>query len=585
MIKLDEKRLKEELKTARQWRNQHLGSWKEMIDRFSGPAYLDSGSMDTASNDPENFAYSMVGLILPKLVYDSPRVEIEADDPIADGFTSETLEAAMNRWTVRSSLRQTLQRIGTDMLFSWGIAMVTREPEGSMRRIDPHHMGTTPRVYRISPEHFIMDPAADAFEDSRFLGHSYAMDLDDLKERAKEDDDYDKDVIEELTAGTGNDDFRFKYGERREITDREEVLVTELWVPELEAEGHPKDGKHNGTIYVLAEGAEGEVSIISKPKPYYGPPTGPYSIFGTFTVPGDQHPLGPLTAADGLIRELNHHLKSMGTSAAAYRRLVGVDARAAKLAQDIANKPDLFVVPIENLDKDRVVHMEFGGVTPQQITYAEMTQNRLDRLTGLSEVMRGNIHGDTTATEVTTAASSAGIRVAWMQQQFAEATSKVLWTVGWYLWHDDQIEMPLGNEGLKITGGGRTLKWKGGREDNYAAMSIKVQAHSMQRVDEALQQKRSVELLQLVMQVGQMIPTMPFIDWNKLIDNIGDTLNMPDLGKIINARGAAPPQAAEPVDGMPPGSTGVSPAASVGDLISSATRGVGAGRPGGRVIK
>ena len=82
-----------------------------------------------------------------------------------------------------------------------------------------------------------------------------------------------------------------------------------------------------------------------------------------------------------------------------------------------------------------------------------------------------------------------------------------------------------------------------------------------------------------------MIPAMPFIDWNKLIDNIGDTLNMPDLGKIINARGAAPPQAAGPVDGMPPASTGVSPSTSVGDLVSSAARGLGAGSPGGRVVR
>tara|TARA_R100000152_G_scaffold17787_1_gene9442 strand:+ start:585 stop:2330 length:1746 start_codon:yes stop_codon:yes gene_type:complete len=581
MLRVDTENLRQEIETARKWRDQHLHTWKEQISRFSGGAYLDGGGMADSNNDPENFAYSMVGLVLPKLAYDCPRVEVEPDDPIADGYTGEVLEAALNRWTVRSSLRKTLQRIATDMMFSWGIAMVTREPESSMRRIDPHHMGTTPRVYRISPEHFIMDPAADSFEESRFLGHSYTMDLEDLKDLAKEDDNYYKDVIEEIASGSSSEDYRFKFGERREITDRDEVLITELWIPELKTDDYPKDGKHNGTIYTLAEGAEGVMEVIADPKPYFGPPSGPYIMHGAYTVPGDQHPLGPLTAADGLIRELNHHLKSMGNSAAAYRRLVGVDARAAKLAQDIANKPDLFVVPIENLDKDRVVQMEFGGVTQQQITYASMTQDRLDRLTGLSEVMRGNIHGDTTATEVTTAATSAGIRVAWLQQQFAESVSQTLWTVGWYLWHDNQIAMPLGKEGVRIAGG-TALKWKGGRKDDYAAMSIKVQAHSMQRVDEALQQKRSVELLQLVMQIGQMIPVMPFVDWNKLLDNIGDTLNMPDLGKIINTGGAQ--QMQQPMQQQGPGGEAVSPTTSVGDMLSSATRGVGAGSGSGRAI-
>ncbi len=56
MIRLDEKRLKEELKTARKWRDQHLGAWKEMTSRVSGPAVLEGGGMDRASNDQENFA-------------------------------------------------------------------------------------------------------------------------------------------------------------------------------------------------------------------------------------------------------------------------------------------------------------------------------------------------------------------------------------------------------------------------------------------------------------------------------------------------------------------------------------------------
>ena len=307
-------------------------------------------------------------------------------------------------------------------------------------------------------------------------------------------------------------------------------------------------------------------------------------MFGAYCVPSDQFPLGPLTASDQLVQELNKHLKSMSISASAYRRLVAVDSTATKFAQDIANKPDLHVIPVDNLNKDKVVQMELGGVTQQQIGYTEMTQNRLDRLTGLSEVMRGNIHGDTTAPEVTTAASSAGVRVSWLQQQFAEAVAEVLWNVGWYLWHDDQVTMPLGKEGMKIAGVDSTVKWKGGRKDSYAALSIRVQAHSMQRVDEALQQKRSVELLQLVMQVGQAAPAMPFVDWEKLLAQVGDSLNMPDLSSIINMKKAEQPQMPNPV-GMATGSTAVSPPANVASELSGAMRGVSAGGSSGRAIR
>jgi hypothetical protein len=583
MLQLEAEQLRAEISAARDWRDKHLGSWVDQVSRFAGSSYKGgAGSGVNPTGDPENFAYSYVALVLPKLVYDVPRVEIEADDPITDGMTSELLESAMNRWAMRSSIRKTFTRIATDMLFMYGVSMVTREPVKSLRRSDPHHMGTTPRVYRISPEHFILDPAADSVEEARYMGHSYAIDLEDLIEMAKDDEYYDANAIKELKVG-GDDDYRFKYGERREIPDREQVVVTELWIPECELDDHPKDGKHNGSIVTIAEGGEGDVQIIAETRPYFGPPTGPYTVFGAYTVPSDQYPLGPMTAADQLIRELNTHLKSMGASASAYRRIVAVDSTATKLAQDIANKPDLVVVPVDNLDKDKVVQLEMGGVTQQQIGYTELTQNRLDRLTGLSEVMRGNIHGDTTATEVTTAATSAGVRISWIQQQFAQAVSEVLWNVGWYLWHDKQIEMPLGKEGMKISGGS-SVKWKGGREDSYAAMSIRVQAHSMQRIDEALQQKRSVELLQLVMQVGQMAPSMPFVDWRKLLENVGDNLNMPDLGRIINIRGAAQQQQEAPAP-PPTGGESVSPPSNVGDMLSAAARGSGAGSPRGRAIR
>jgi hypothetical protein len=582
MLKLEAEQLRDEVNAARAWRDKHLDSWQDQVGRYAGSAYKGSGDLGGTTGDPENFAYSYIALVLPKLVYDVPRVEIEADDPIMDGMTSELLESAVNRWAMRSSLRKSLTRVATDMLFTWGIAMVTREPIKSMRQVDPHHMGTTPRVYRVSPDHFILDPAADSFEEARYMGHSYAIDHEDLIEQAKDNEYYDVDAIKELKVG-GDEEYRFKYADRRDIPDREQVVVTELWVPEVELDDHPKDGKHNGSIYIIAEGGEGDVKIIAEPRPYFGPPTGPYTMFGSYTVPSDQYPLGPLTASDQLIKELNVHLKSMGASAAAYRRIVAVDSTATKFAQDIANKPDLVVLPVDNLDKDKVVQLEVGGVTQQQIGYTELTQNRLDRLTGLSEVMRGNIHGDTTATEVTTAATSAGVRISWIQQQFAQAVSEVMWNVGWYLWHDKQIDMPLGKDGMKISGGS-TVKWKGGRKDDYASMSIRVQAHSMQRVDEALQQKRTVELLQLVMQVGQAAPAMPFIDWRKLLEHVGDALNMPDLGRIINLRGAEQ-QMQQPQGAPPNGNGAVSPSTNVGDLLSAAGRGVGAGSPSGRAIR
>ena len=117
MLQLEAEQLRAEISAARDWRDKHLGSWVDQVSRFAGSSYKGgAGSGVNPTGDPENFAYSYVALVLPKLVYDVPRVEIEADDPITDGMTSELLESAMNRWAMRSSIRKTFTRIATDML-------------------------------------------------------------------------------------------------------------------------------------------------------------------------------------------------------------------------------------------------------------------------------------------------------------------------------------------------------------------------------------------------------------------------------------------------------------------------------------
>ena len=399
-------------------------------------------------------------------------------------------------------------------------------------------------MYRVAPDRLVVDPAATDLSDARYIGHQYVCDHDDLVDRAEDDPYLDHDAA--ISVVESDDDERESFSSRsgRNVPDRGEVVVLELWIPDAEVDDEFADtGLYHGAIMRLASnGAEGWTVISSKPEPFYGPPSGPYVIAGSYTVPGDVYPLGTLTASNKLMGELNAHLGQMAVSASAYRRAVLVDARANQLAQALASTPDLHIIPVENLDRDRVVPIEVGGITQQQIQYTAMTQDRLDRLTGLNEVLRGHVSGDATATEVTTAATSSGLRIAWMQRCFAEAIDQMMYVVGWYLYHGDEIEIPLGKEaGAGIDS---ATTFKGGiYDESYDAYSIRVSTYSMERSSEALQQKRALELMQLVMQVGQAMPSMPFVRWDRLLELIGDQLNMPQLKEIIRQ---APPQQMSP---------------------------------------
>ena len=133
-----------------------------------------------------------------------------------------------------------------------------------------------------------------------------------------------------------------------------------------------------------------------------------------------------------------------------------------------------------------------------------------------------------------------------------------MYVAGWYMYHGGEVEIGLGAESA-IAFGQRTTFVGGQFAEDYDSYSIKVSTYSLERSSEALQQKRALELLQLVMQVGEAVPAMPHVRWDRLLEMVGDQMNMPALRDIISAPKAsqqtAPPNAAG-AGGVPIGSEG-----------------------------
>ena len=526
MLRIDET-FRDEVRAARNWRDKHLMHWKAMKERFTGPAYRHENYIEGA--DIENIVGQYVSLVLPRVAYDYPRVHVTADDPSQDR-RGRALELMLNQWSKRSALRPTLQELATDMCLLWGVGLVTPEPVKHLRRIDMGGAGLMPRVYRIAPENFFVDPSAESHREARYFGHEYPIDIEDLVAMAEDPENrLDLAVVKELKSSY--DTYREKFRTSpKDLPEREQTIMMEVWCPELEIEG-AEEGVHHGGLLKFAMSAENDIVMIGEPIPYYGPACGPYAMIGAYEVPSDVYPLSPMVMALPLIEEANDHAKTMSYSAGAYRRLIAVDSRGTKMAQDIASTPDLFVVPAENLDRDRVVPMEIGGVTEQQMAYQNIMAARLDRLTGMSEVIRGSVTGDATATEISTASASSGLRLSYIQRQFADAVNSLIYKAAWYV-INDSTELPMGREAVEE---GMPARMPGTELGvDLSEMTLDVQAYSMERTSEALQQRRAVELMQIIGNVGQQATQMPFIDWERMMTVVGDALNMPDMADILN---------------------------------------------------
>lgn len=543
MMKFDLASLVREIESAESFRDTHLVEWKSLIERFHGPSYRESREQ---MDDPENFILEYIALLLPRIVHDNPTVRVKSARPVSQSEAAGVLQVGINRWCKMVGIRNTLERIATDMLLAYGVALTVNEPrKGYVTSLteDPY----LPRVYRISPDRFFIDPAATHLDEARYMGHCWITDRDDLLASAESDKTWDIDVIERVAANTGVSDVRDDTDIDRNIPDRKELVVYEVWVPELHDEAAElidsvtDRAMFNGTIYTVVKGQaesgkKANMGMARAPRPYYGPRTGPYTVFGAYTVPDDPYPLSPIMALMPQIDDVNMHLRNMRYSASAYKRLLAVDARNAKMAQDIRDREDLYVVLADNLDPDALRTIEVGGITAQQVQYASMAQDRLDRVSGIHDAMRGNVSGNATATEVQVAESSSGLRISHLKRQFQESVNRCLRSVGWFMFYDDKVVFPVGEDGIAIMGEPEPIFSAMAMVGVFDDMDIDVEAYSMERVSEALLQRRSVELLQVIGNISQAVVAAPHVDWKQVLSVVGNAMNMPNLGDMIDLR-------------------------------------------------
>lgn len=541
MLKLDLHSLMREVEAAEDFRDQHLSEWRRLIERFHGPAYR---AIDTHEDDPENFVHEYVALLLPRIVHDSPKIRVKSARPVTQSMTAGLLQVGINRWCKMTKVRNTLERIATDMLLGYGVGMVVNEPRKGYRDIDGAEP-FLPRLYRISPDRFFIDPAATNVEDVRYMGHCWVIDRDDLLAQAEREDGWDSEIINRVADNSGVDEVREGYSGKREIPDRQELVVYEVFVPEVNDEDIEEIDDalgaqvFSGTIYTMikgqsADGKKSDAGFARKPRPYYGPRTGPYTVFGVYTVPDDPYPLSPIMALVPQMDDVNHHLRSMRYSASAYKRLIAVDSRNAKLAQDIRDKDDLYVVLADGIDPSQVVPIEIGGITPQQVQYSAMAQDRLDRVSGIHDAMRGNITGQPTATEVSVAESASGMRMAHLKRQFQECVNEAMRNVAWFLFHDRKVMFPLGEDGVPIVGEPEPMFSASAMVGVFDDLDLDIEAMSMERVSDIVLQKRSLEMLQLIGTLSQQVLAAPHVKWREVMSMVGDAMNIPNLADLID---------------------------------------------------
>lgn len=556
MLDVRPENLLAEIEAAEKLRDAHLQNLDAQIDRFTGPSWDSQCEWSSLNYDPKNRGFQYVRRILSRVAFDNPRFTITSRAGPAQRAVAQAMRLGMNRWARDVQLQEIAEHVATDSRFAYGVLAVTQVPD-PMSDPGAEEPRMRPQMRRLSPREYGFDSIAKNRRDARFEFNIFVIDKDDLLviAEANKDEGWDVKAINALAPDTGKEKLVRPKSDNQPT--REEIVAYSIWVPEYEiqfgekeAEAHGagswKEAGYHGTIFTLGvgQGQSGDDSgeWIRAPQPYYGPASGPYQVIGSFYVPDSAIPLGELTAVEGQNQELNIHARAMTRSAARRKNmaLVGANDTALQAAVKSAEDGDVVTCNVADLAKN-LAKVELGGVTDEQRMTILDLEADLDRALGTSDAVQGSVTGDATATENMIAAQASSSQEDWTSRKFRYQFGLACQKVAWFLYHDDRVSFPLGDEAsaeLNVPEpwfqGGTQAEGSGA---SFEDLELEIEIDSMARPDEAREQAQTMQFMAAVEQLVGLVVQFPNAGFDRWIPILAEKFNQEAVADALNLQG------------------------------------------------
>lgn len=558
MIDTSVESLFSEITAGEQLRDKRFCEAAKIVKQYHTLTYDGSAALDV----PENHAFEYISLIVPQMIFENPVMFIcnEDYDEFSDNGESRQLEKATNRVLYLRRMREKGIQAAIDQCFCWSVGRVDQQPvpgatPGEVNKDGSFDLPMMPDYQRISQNHFCMDPLAITKAQARWTSFDVVRDKKDLLDEATRfpNRGWDAAAIEKITPSVDTK-LRPMQKDLRGI-DRKELWFKEIWIPEEELDDSlgPQDGFH-GTIRTICLTGQGGMVEIRKARPYYGPPSGPAVIFGTHLVPDELWPLSALYPVQTQVKDLNAHGLHVRDAAARHKRVGLGDALSAKDSQAIKDAKNGEFLLVAGLDKQKVLEIELGGITEAMMVYRNFARDLLDRTSGMTDAMRGNVTGDATASENIIADNAGNVRTSFVKRQFQSAMREVGEKFAWFCDHDERTEVPHANGDTYHGGHGEALAnrlrkkypgiqipddWGQQQRIPFESRDIRIEPGSMERVDQGQQQRNAMQAYTLALQAVPVMAQFPdALDYRGLFEDIGRAFNSPHLAKRVRPQAA-----------------------------------------------
>lgn len=588
MIDKDPTKLWQLTESALNDTKQVITASEPMLRRYFGNAAR--SDVYEADDTPENQYFQYVATMSPQVAFKNPKVEVYSTRDDMGDSSARFLNYGLNQWVEDVDLVAKINPAIVESFFRFGML---HQYLGDLPGYqgDDEFVPQTVRVERLEGRHCFVDPDCKDWDGKRYAGHRYTVDKDDLV------DDEESDTKTVLTLPV-SDEIEEGRNKRHEKVMTNQVTLRQIWVPEIQLAGKdlppwwdkregdptPALGYH-GTLFTLAAGQGGAI-YAKHPKPFYGPPWGPYTLIGIYEMLDWALPLAPLAAVKDQIDNLND-LTTSANEAARRHKVIGATDTADK-TEKLNDSKDGDFIALEGFDKNTTGSFELGGLTQTHQVQVAMALERNERNLGLSSAKMGMVKGDASATEQAIANDSGNLRTSWVKAQVQRGIVNVLKTASWWMWTSHDIRFPLRGKSreelvrpevdqmedqfrMALEGGDLDAAinieqqiqqfqqanvefWGGhhpeveGESSSWYDLDIRIDAYSMENTNSALAQRRAVEVLKLVTELAPIIVQTPYVKWDQLLEWVGETINRKGLGEFLDVEQAM--EMAEQMMGM-----------------------------------
>jgi len=504
------------VKAARKASRDITDTMSQVIRQYAGEHYR----KDSTPDDPIwiNHPYEFVTNVLPNLVFDNPAVSVTLD-----GGTSpeaESIDAAFRYIINKTDFTPTIESLARDALFGFSVACVHLEDvpgaQPELSETGEVFIPQRPKLTRLSPRRFFVDPAWDGVGVPAFAGHIWLRSRDAFNP----DDGWDMTIVDNVPKNDSvAEERRAVWHEHDEAGWDDEVVGYEVWC------------SRDNMLYT---GVIGNAEAWARePRPYKGSRRGPYRIGGIDEVPDQPYPLSPLAVTYKLVDKINSLANVIAEEAETAKTQVITDS--TELAEKMARTATAKIITHSGFNPQTTQTYSYGGTNAQSVAFVEQLMEKLDRQSGLSEIIRGNIGSGTTATAVATAKAASDIRIRKMQSKFRKFVIECLQAMAELMWEHPDVKMPVlvedSNTGETIPHWFVGGTFPGQDENGWERLEIVIEPYSMEPVDEALLQKRVQEFVAFAMQITQSAAVMPWMRLENILDDVGQTLNMRGSGR------------------------------------------------------